>query len=152
MWNTLISSLLHLCRGLYNENIWLVWWQSSKCNFLRINNLLKRMWKTSHKRDKFTWTQMHYTPHHCSSPFLSAFSASAHLCVLVAVSSGVFQVLARAFVAVGVQVDGAGRSLSQELCPNVPRPLRNVLLGHPLQVLHRQPEPATQIKLTSDNY
>lgn len=69
----------------------------------------------------------------------------AHLCILVAVSPGVFQVLVRAFVAVGVQVDGARCSLSQELCPNVLHPLRHVLLGHPLQVLHRQPEPAIQI-------
>lgn len=35
----------------------------------------------------------------------------AHLSVLVTVSSGVFEVLAGAFVAVGVQVDGAGSSL-----------------------------------------
>lgn len=75
----------------------------------------------------------------------------AHLCVLIAVSAGVFQVLARAFEAVGVQVDGAGCSLGQELCPNVLHPLCHVLLGHPLQVLHRQPEPAIQIKLTLDN-
>lgn len=74
----------------------------------------------------------------------------AHLRVLVAVSSGVFQVLARAFVAVRVQVDGAGRPLRQEFSPDVLRPLCHVLLGHPLQVLHRQPEPAIQIELTSE--
>lgn len=76
----------------------------------------------------------------------------AHLGVLIAVSSRVFQVLACAFIAVGVQVDGAGRSLRQELGPNVLCPLCHVLLGHPLQVLHRQPEAARQINFTSDNY
>lgn len=51
----------------------------------------------------------------------------AHLSVLVAVSSGVFEVLAGALVAVGVQVDGAGGSLGQELLPDLLRPGRHVL-------------------------
>lgn len=70
----------------------------------------------------------------------------AHLCVLVAVPAGVLQILARALVAMRVQVDGAGRSLGQELIPDVLHPLCYILLGHPLQVLHCQPEPATQTK------
>lgn len=65
----------------------------------------------------------------------------SHLCILVAVSSRVFQVLAGAFIAVGVEIDGAGCSLCQELRPNVLCPLCNILLGHPFQVLHGQPEP-----------
>lgn len=67
---------------------------------------------------------------------------SSYLSVLVAVPPGVFQVLARTFVAVRVQIDGAGRSLGQELCPDVLCPLCHFLLRHPLQVLHGQPEPA----------
>lgn len=70
----------------------------------------------------------------------------AHLCVLVAVSAGVLQILTCALVAVRVQVDGAGRSLGQELSPDVLHPLCYVLLGHPLQVLHCQPEPAIQTR------
>lgn len=46
----------------------------------------------------------------------------AHLSVLVTVSSGVFEVLAGALVAVGVQVDGAGSSLGQKLLPDLLRP------------------------------
>lgn len=51
----------------------------------------------------------------------------AHLSVLVTVSSGVFEVLAGALVAVGVQVDGAGSALGQELLPDLLRPGRHVL-------------------------
>ena len=51
----------------------------------------------------------------------------AHLSVLVTVSSGVFEVLAGALVAVGIQVDGAGSSFSQELLPDLLRPGRHVL-------------------------
>lgn len=68
----------------------------------------------------------------------------AHLCVLVAVSAGVLQILTCALIAVRVQIDGAGSSLGQELGPDVLHPLCHVLLGHPLQVLHRQPKPAAQ--------
>ena len=65
-----------------------------------------------------------------------------HLSVLVAVSSGVFEVLTGAFVAVRVQVDGARRSLGQKLMPDLLRPGGHVLERPLLQVLHRQPEPA----------
>lgn len=75
----------------------------------------------------------------------------AHLCVLVAVSAGVLQILTCALVAVRVQVDGAGRSLGQELSPDVLHPLCYVLLGHPLQVLHCQPEPAIQTRKEKKN-
>lgn len=51
----------------------------------------------------------------------------AHLSVLVTVSPGVFEVLAGALVAVGVQVDGAGSSLSQKLLPDLLRPGCHVL-------------------------
>lgn len=51
----------------------------------------------------------------------------AHLSVLVTVSSGVFEVLAGALVAVGVQVDGAGSSFGQELLPDLLCPGRHVL-------------------------
>lgn len=51
----------------------------------------------------------------------------AHLSILITVSSGVFEVLAGALVAVGVQVDGAGSSFGQELLPDLLRPGRHVL-------------------------
>lgn len=65
-----------------------------------------------------------------------------HLCIFVAVPPRILQVLAGPFVAVGVQVDGAGRSFSQELRPDVLDSLCHFLLRHSLQVLHCQPEPS----------
>lgn len=62
----------------------------------------------------------------------TACSSASHLCIFVAVSSRVFQVLAGAFVTVGVQVNRAGRSLCQELCPDVLCPLCNFVLRYPL--------------------
>lgn len=67
----------------------------------------------------------------------------ADLCVLIAVPPRVPQVLTCTLVAVGVQIDGAGCSLSQELHPDVLHSLCHILLGHSLQVLDRQPETAT---------
>lgn len=51
----------------------------------------------------------------------------AHLSVLITVSSRVFEVLAGALVAVGVQVDGAGSSFGQELLPDLLCPGRHIL-------------------------
>lgn len=75
---------------------------------------------------------------------LSTFSEQllVDLCILVAVPPGVLQVLTRTLVAMGVQIDGAGCSLGQELHPDFLHSLCHILLGHSLQVLDRQPETA----------
>lgn len=75
---------------------------------------------------------------------LSTFSEQllVDLCILVAVPPGVLQVLTRTLVAMGVQIDGAGCSLGQELHPDFLHSLCHILLGHSFQVLDRQPETA----------
>lgn len=62
------------------------------------------------------------------------------LCVLEAVASGVFEILAGSLITVRVQVYGARGSFSQKLLPDLLSPSGNILQGVPLQILHRQPE------------
>lgn len=70
----------------------------------------------------------------CMSVYTSGVlrADSTHLGVFKAVATRVLEVLAGSLVAVGVQIDGAGGALSQELLPDLLGPTGDVHQGAPL--------------------
>lgn len=74
----------------------------------------------------------------CVGPPLS------HLCVLESVAAGVFDILGGFVVALGVHVDGTGRSGGQEFLPDFLDSGGNFSDGTFLQLLDGEPEPVRQ--------
>lgn len=74
----------------------------------------------------------------------------ANLCIFKGIASGVFDILGSFVVALGVHVDGTGRSGSQKLLPDLLNPSWDLSDGTFLQFLDCQPEPTNHRKTAKD--